>query len=80
MQEEGLPHGQDVHDTLDPKYPYYGPNTTTKQKLQHRLGQDERGDARARAGQQRSIHARNKPQLPEDVELQRLKEFLTKPY
>jgi hypothetical protein len=42
-------------------------NRSTKRNIQARLGQDERGDARVRAGQPRSTHARNKPQLPEHV-------------
>ena len=62
--EEGTPHEQDINDPLDPNYGYHR-HLPVKRKIQSRLGQDERGDARVRAGQERSTHARHKPQLPE---------------
>jgi len=61
---EDMPHGQDINDPLDPSYGG-NRNRSVKQNIQARLGHDERGDARERAGQPRSTHARHKPQLPE---------------
>ena len=54
-------------DSLDPNR-MDNRNRTVKRNIQARLGHDERGDARVRAGQPRSTHMRNKPQLPEEVE------------
>lgn len=61
---ENMPHGQDINDPLAPSYGG-NRNRSVKQNIQARLGHDERGDARERAGQPRSTHARHKPQLPE---------------
>jgi hypothetical protein len=55
---------QDINDPLDPNR-MDNRNRSVKRNIQARLGQDERGDARVRAGQERSTHMRNKPQLPE---------------
>lgn len=56
---------------LDPLHPKHlanmGRGMSLKDKIKRRVGQDERGDARVRAGQPRSIHLRNKPNLPEEV-------------
>ena len=54
-------------DSLDPNR-MDNRNRPVKRNIQARLGHDERGDARVRAGQPRSTHMRNKPQLPEEVE------------
>ena len=58
--------GQDINDPLDPNR-MDNRNRSTKRNIQARLGHDERGDARVRAGQPRSTHARHKPQLPESA-------------
>ena len=58
--------GQDINDPLDPNR-MDNRNRPTKRNIQARLGHDERGDARVRAGQERSTHARHKPQLPENA-------------
>jgi hypothetical protein len=58
--------GQEINDPLDPNR-MDNRNRSTKRNIQARLGYDERGDARVRAGQERSTHARNKPQLPENI-------------
>ena len=58
--------GQDINDPLDPNR-MDNRNRSTKRNIQARLGHDERGDARVRAGQPRSTHARHNPQLPESA-------------
>lgn len=63
---EGMPHGQDINDPLDPNYGG-NRNRPVKRNIQARLGHDQRGDARVHAGQPRSTHARHKPQLPESA-------------
>jgi hypothetical protein len=65
---------QDINDPLDPNR-MDNRNRSVKRNIQARLGQDERGDARVRAGQERSTHMRNKPQLPEEVQGKTLKQF-----
>ena len=57
---------EEINDPLDPNR-MDNRNRPTKRNIQARLGHDERGDARVRAGQERSTHARNKPQLPESA-------------
>jgi hypothetical protein len=63
-EEFELGEAQDINDPLDPNR-MDNRNRPVKRSIQARLGHDERGDARVRAGQPRSTHARNKPQLPE---------------
>ena len=65
-EEQGVAEGNDVYDPLDPKNPANTtPGMTKKDIIKRRVGQDERGDTRVRAGQPRSTHLRNIPHLPE---------------
>ena len=67
--QQGIAEGNNEQDINDPLDPNYGGNRnrSVKRNIQSRLGHDERGDARVRAGQPRSTHARHKPQLPESA-------------
>ena len=67
--QQGMAEGNNEQDINDPLDPNYGGNRnrSVKRNIQSRLGHDERGDARVRAGQLRSTHARHKPQLPESA-------------
>ena len=65
VDEQGVAEGE-INDPLNPNR-MDNRNRPTKRNIQARLGHDERGDARVRAGQERSTHARHKPQLPESA-------------